>query len=603
MDINQMVQDLMRAERMPMDRLKQDKQVIEWRMAEYRSVNLKLDQFRTNIFDTVLRRSNMMSNKASSSNSSLVTATATSSASAGTLRISEVSQLANAASNASSTAITDGTKIDATKSFKDQAFGDNTVWTQGIVNREVVTVSEKTSTISLTQELGNADSVVVKVNGASFKVVETFSEDATIRATEVMRDDANKALVFGKELAKDQKVEVTAFSASATGEDFYSETSITAFNAKGEKVTDKFVFTSDQTMNDVIKQMNASPTGVNVFYDEHSDKLSVIRKETGQFNTDQVWGTDPKEFNSEMMFTGDLFQNGFQLDSSNDTGNEIGGQNASFTINGLTTERQSNTFTINGVSISLQGTFTENQAVTLNTSTNVDSIMDTIKGFVKEYNELLELVNGKIKEDVHRDFRPLSEEQRKEMSDTEIERWEEKAMSGMLRNDQTLRNGFTKFRTDMYAPVSMGFDGAFNQLTEIGIKTTSNYREGGKLEINEDKLRAAIEQDPESVYQLFAADGTTSAEKGLARRIRDSANGLIEQISQRAGGLKGRSSNHQFTLGREMTRIEDRLTNFERRLQQVENRYWAQFTAMEKAVAQSNSQGEALFAQMFGGQQ
>lgn len=662
MDINQMVQDLMRAERMPMDRMKQDQQLLEWRMEEYRAINMMLDQFRTNIFDTVLRRSNMMTQQASSSNEQLVTATATSNASGGTFRISEVKSLATAASNASTNAISSGEKIEASKALHTQSFA-NDYMEQGIVNKEEITVGSVTDSISLETNINDPTSAIVTVNGVALEVV---TDEGELGENNVLVNE-DGTLQFGKNLRTNDKVEVTYFSENQTetftlneenesvrldkrgihidslqvtvsgnafevvtdssaelsaGQVFinaetgalrfaegtegevavtyqqnYTTSSITTYNEAGEAVTDHFVFTADQSMNDVIKQMNDSNTGINVFYDEFSDKISVIRTDTGRFNPNVIEGTQPPEYGAEITFAGALFTEGFHLNSDN----ERAGENAKFTVNGLETERRSNTFTMNGVTMTLQGTFAEGEdTVTISANTDVDAIMETILGFVEEYNELVDFVNGKLGEDLYRDYRPLTADERNAMSDREIELWEEKAMSGMLRNDRTLRSGFDRFRMDMYTTVDLGFDSEYNHLSSIGITTTSNYRDGGKLEVDEDKLRAAIENDSEAVYQIFAGDGEYG-EQGVARRVRESANGLIEQISQTAGGMRGRNLNHQFTIGREMDRLEDRISNFERRMQQVEQRYWAQFTAMEKAVAQANAQAESLFAQLYSG--
>jgi flagellar hook-associated protein 2 len=84
--------------------------------------------------------------------------------------------------------------------------------------------------------------------------------------------------------------------------------------------------------------------------------------------------------------------------------------------------------------------------------------------------------------------------------------------------------------------------------------------------------------------------------------MRETLTSGIANISTRAGGMGGKVANHQFTLGRQIESINERISNFERRLQQVEDRYWRQFTAMEKAMHQANSQAESLFAQLYGGQ-
>jgi flagellar hook-associated protein 2 len=284
--------------------------------------------------------------------------------------------------------------------------------------------------------------------------------------------------------------------------------------------------------------------------------------------------------------------------------NEKNGTNAEFTINGLETQRQSNTFNINGVTITLKGKFEfDTPPVNLSITTDTDKIFDTVVGFINEYNELLDKVNGKLTEEHHRDFKPMTDEQKEAMSEKEIERWEEKARSGLLRRDSTLSSGMDRLRVNIYSPVTSNNENStIRQLTDLGISTTSNYMDRGKLEINESKLRAAIEKDPEGVFQLFAADGPTNADKGIARRMRDSLDSTMRSVSERAGGSYGKLQNHQFTLGRNLADIDSRVSNFERRLQQVEDRYWKQFTAMEKAMQTANAQADNMYSMLTGGQ-
>ncbi|SDO45158.1 flagellar filament capping protein FliD [Alkalicoccus daliensis] len=586
MDINQMVKDLMQAEKMPLKKLEQNKTSTQWKIDQYREINVKMDKFRNNTFDNVMRRANMMMNTVVSSNASLVTATGNASTLEGTLRLTEVKKLASAASNASSAPVAD--KLNVTGKLSEQNFkaAEGEMWKTGTVNRQTVTVQQSQSTIDLNVELGNPDSTVVRVNGVSYKVVEEMPEGG-LTATQVMLDADSKQLVFGSALARNAKVEVVT-AIEGEGTDKFSMNSITTFNKDGQEVKENFIVTGNQTMNEVMSMLNRSKAGVSTFYDTGTDRVSIVRNDTGIFAPE----------GSEMRFSGSFFEQGLKLSDTN----EIAAQNATFTINGLETTRRSNTFSVNGMNITLHETFA-NREVNLNVKRDTDKIVETIMSFVNEYNELLELVNGKTSQEFFRDYPPLTEEERRELSEREAELWDEKAMSGLLRNDSMLRNGMNNFRQQMYGQVTGGIDTQIRQLAQIGITTTSNFRDGGKLEVNEDRLRAAIESDAEGVYQLFAADGPTQAEQGIARRVRTSANTMIEAIAQRAGGMRGRTVNQQFTLGREMNNIEDRMTNFERRMKQVEQRYWTQFTAMEKAVSRANSQGEALFAQMYGGMQ
>lgn len=605
MDTEQIVKDLMRAERMPMDKLTQQKQTLEWQRDSFRELNTMMTKFRDSIFDTVMRSANMGAKKVTSSNTSFITATATSAAVNGSFMISRVDRLATAATNKSenSLSVEGGPKIDPTKALATQSGSFNVgvtpfTWKSGVVQKETVTFAEAKSTLELSKKdfveaSQLAETMSVKVNGKAYTVVTEPSTIEDLGEGEVFFDRNTGILDFGGDLAKGAKVAVTYATESVSDEKYFTS-SIETFNAEGKSVKETFAFQDTKTLNEVMAEVNASSVGVSMFYDEHTDKVAVQRKETGNFNQniDVALG-------NEMIFNGDFFTNVLHLKE----GGEQGGENALFTINGLETERNSNTFNINGVTITLNSEFTTSP-VNLSISTDTEKVFDTIVNFVKEYNEMLETINGKLTEENYRDFKPLTEEQKEAMSEKDIETWEEKARSGLLRRDQALSSGLDRLRVDIYSPISTSNNNtSIRQLTDLGISTTSNYMDRGKLEINEDKLRAAIENDPEGVFQLFTADGPTSADKGIARRMRESLDVTMRAVSERAGGSHGKLQNHQFTLGRNLADIETRLSNFERRLKQVEDRYWTQFSAMEKAMQQANSQADSMYSMLMGGNQ
>ncbi|NEU30231.1 flagellar filament capping protein FliD [bacterium LRH843] len=671
MDTEQMVKDLMRVQRLPIDKMAQQRQVIQWQMDDYREINRKLDTFRNNIFDTVMRAANMQAKKVSSTSENRVTATALSSAGNLSLRIKEVKQLASAASNYSSSEISEaGNKINPAASLGSQSFGTEVSWEKGIVHRENIVTSEETSKVTLGQkDLINTTDMVVKVNGKMYEVFSSgeltddqvllnTAEDGTVTlqfkeplqkgatvSTVYMTDEAEQT--FKPEEARKtfqvqkggldlsslkisngtntyegsiegqivtDKSKLTADNVyvnldtgqieflneqnnvTVTFQQRYMSENVSAYNENG-KQTDRFVFTADQSLNTVFTELNRSKVGISGFYDEHSDKVSVTRTLTGQFNPDSTTG----DYKGEMVFA----ENSFFTNVLNiKTENEQEAKNAIFTLNGLETQRTSNTFTVAGMTITLKEKFgVEDGEVTLSSTTDTDKTFDTIKKFVDEYNELLDFVNGKLKEERHRDFKPLTDEEREALSDKEIEKWEEKARSGLLRNDSVLRSPFDQMRLDVYSSVNGELDSVFKQLSTIGITTSKDFMERGKLELDEDKLRAAIEQDPEGVFQLFSADGNSFNQKGIARRVRETLDTAITAIAERAGGMKGKIQNHQFTLGRNMDSINDRISSFERRLLQVEDRYWRQFSAMEKAMQQANTQAESLYNMLMGGAQ
>src|SRR5690606_24701894 len=198
-------------------------------------------------------------------------------------------------------------------------------------------------------------------------------------------------------------------------------------------------------------------------------------------------------------------------------------------------------------------------------------------------------LNNKVNEKYYRDYGPLTDEQREQLTDKQQEDWEEKAKSGLLRRDPILRDALSSMRRDFYSPINNeSTSSLFNQLAAIGITTTRDYMAGGKLEINEAKLREAIELDPTAVENLFRAEGNSYEEKGIVARLRDTITGVKDRIYERAGRASWNAT--QYTIGRNMRSLDQQISRFELRLEKVEERYWRQFTAMEKAMAQANSQ-------------
>lgn len=497
MDIDQIVSDLMKAERMPLDKLTQKKQLLEWQRDDYREMNKSLLELDTLIFDGILKQGSYVKKTISVSDSTALSVRNINSTVdfSGTVNVTTLAKAASMYSKGSST-------IDPNKKLLDPSQG----------------ITPQTLTIQAIGKDGGLDTGV--------------------------------------------QVEITA----------------------------------DDTIAMVIDKINKT-TGVNAFFDETNKTLSLIAKNTGdaagtpeiKLSTDATSGS----FWTVMNMHGD----NTLAEADTFTGGSYGksGENAILTYNGMPIERSSNTFTINGVEFNLKKENTGD--ISFSSSTDTDAILDTIVKFVDKYNSVIEKIKNELEEKRYRDFQPLTAEQKGSMDEKDIERWEEKARSGTLRGDSILSGALNKMRMDLYSAVE-GMTGA-NQLAEIGIKTSSNYLDGGKLVIDEDKLKAAISADPNAVYDLFAKDGSTSTTDGLARRLRDTIKNTMGNIETRAG--KSYSVNNSFALGRNLNNIDKQINRFEDRLLQVEDRYWRHFTAMEKAIQRANSQSMYLMQQFGGG--
>ncbi|WP_350019683.1 flagellar filament capping protein FliD [Priestia flexa] len=581
MDIDQIVSDLMKAERMPLDKIKQKKQTTEWQRDQYREMNRLLTEFRDSAFNMTLQ-STYMVKSSSSADESKVTANATTSAGNASYTLSNVT-MATAAKNISG-AVSGTMKIDPFKSLWSQqsAFSGGLTWQTKTINQSAITVASDTTKVSLGKGAISNLPTSITVNdadGASTNYTVVNSAD-NLGANDVFIDTATGEMTFGTQLAKDSVVQGFDY------EQNYVSFAIITYDENGKAIEDdqkngkmNFEFDGTKSLNDVISTINNSKVGISAFYDSGTDKIMFTRKDTGKLTS----STDAA--GPQMKLEGDLLTQTLKLDQTN----EQSGTDATFEINGLQTTRKSNTFTVSGVNFTLQDNFTA--PVRVNVSNNTDKAVESIKNFVTKYNELIATLNGKITEERYRDYGPLTDAQRESLTDKQAEQWEEKAKSGLLKNDSILSSGLNQMRSNWYSAVS-GLTGEFKQLTDIGITTSTNYMDRGKLVINETKLKEALEKDPQSVMDLFSKNGETTSEKGIVRRLRESVADTVSKIEQRAG--RSTWTNTQFVLGRNLRDMDDQISRFESRLVQVEDRYWRQFTAMEKAIQNSNAQSMQL---------
>ena len=282
--------------------------------------------------------------------------------------------------------------------------------------------------------------------------------------------------------------------------------------------------------------------------------------------------------------------------------------NGSITINGVSLTLTSNSFTYDGINYTLKSDI--NSALQINKTTDTDSIFNSIKTFVDKYNNVIKSLNDKIGEKKNRDYPPLLDDQKAAMKDTDITLWENKAKSGLLSNDSIISGLLNNMRTALYTTVS-GVNTNVDLLKDIGITTSTSYQDKGKLVLDEDKLKGMLNTNLDDVKALFtktfdtgnindttANNSTKSNNSGLAWRIYDQLNASIKAITNKAGTTSIAADNS--LLGKDLRTIDDQILDWQDRLAQKEDRYWAQFNAMEQAIQKSNSQSGWL-AQQFGG--
>lgn len=238
---------------------------------------------------------------------------------------------------------------------------------------------------------------------------------------------------------------------------------------------------------------------------------------------------------------------------------------------------------------------TGNESVTISVTNDTDGIYDSIKDFITEYNSILSEMNTKYSAASSKGYDVLTDDQKKAMSDNEIELWNKKIKDSLLRRDSTLDGIRSTFRTAIMGTVKAS-NGKSYSLANLGITTSTDYKEYGLLHIkgdeddsiyadSENTLKKMIDEDPETLKEVMT---------GLLTNLYD------------ALGKKMRST----TLSSALTFYNDKemdkqieaykkdVKSWQSKLASMENRYYAQFTAMEKAMATMQSQQNSLSSMM-----
>jgi flagellar capping protein FliD len=289
-------------------------------------------------------------------------------------------------------------------------------------------------------------------------------------------------------------------------------------------------------------------------------------------------------------------------------------QNAMVQVDGSYISRESNTFEVNGVELSISAASVAQGSFTIDVTRDVQPTFDLIMNFVDEYNTLLEELNRAHRTPRPREqgshFDPLTDDERRELSDREIELWEERARTGMLFRSDVISTIHQQLRSLMFAPVTLA-DGTRLALHNIGITTSNEGGNIGKLQVDENALRRALEQNPDGVLEMFTQSsprpGTTvqqrnarMREQGIGERLNDIVRNAIDfggSIFNRAG-IEGTSSQANNSLHREMSRHDDRIDNMRDFLARRENTLLRMFASMEMAMANANNQMNSIMSMM-----
>lgn len=277
------------------------------------------------------------------------------------------------------------------------------------------------------------------------------------------------------------------------------------------------------------------------------------------------------------------------------------GTNAKAVIDGKEYDLDTNRVTVAGVTYTITG---KTDRAVVSVTQDTDKIVDFVKNFVDAYNTLIDSLNDKLSEKKYSDYKPLSSRQEEEMTEKQIEKWTEKAKSGLLYNDSTIRNLVSAMREALYTRVD-AVDSEYNTMSSIGITSTTTK---GHITFSEDKLRKALAEDPDCAYQLFASDqdssyiaGSTSkkpltenqkrsdyANTGVASRLYNVMSEYKTKISDIAG--VSTETNDQSYLGKMITQMQNKMSTFKTMMNAYEKQLYKRYDAMEVALSKLGMQ-------------
>lgn len=616
MDTDATVKKLIQLEQTKVDRAKQDKQVAEWQKEQYRGVANDIRGFKDEFFDLLkpdmdFRNETMFTMFAGkamegTAESTAVSIKTTATSNTGTINITEISQLATKDTYESTDEVV--TALTGANDFDLAAL--NTALSTN--SKFKLVLDGESAEIDLAGSYADRDAMIADINA---KVKDAF-DNVDLKATEVGGKITFTVLKEGDVVEEaGHSLQVGSYNADAVagmGLRVGQGTAVNLLESVKDalglsgtstlKINDKtFTFEETSSVQSVISEINSSDIGVTITYDSFSDKFKMQSTKEGSANKIEVQD-DASGVLAAMKLQGGSSTYTAAIDSK-------------FKVDNIETTRSSNTVTINGTEVTLNELHAAGTDIAINITSDTEKVKEKIVKFVAAYNTLIEKINNKTDEKRYRSYRPLTTEQKKELSDDEEKLWNEKAQSGLLASDSSLE----RITRDMRNALNSSVDGLNLTMFDIGIKTSANYKDKGKLEIDEKLLDNALKDRPNEVIQLFSKKSSISYDSGENRAQRNAENGIANKlfdiiedtirITRNTAGNKGLLIDKAGSFGGEdkTSELAKKISTFDvkiesllKMLQAKETTYYNQFARMESAMSKYNSQSQWL-TQQFGG--
>ena len=371
-----------------------------------------------------------------------------------------------------------------------------------------------------------------------------------------------------------------------------------------------------KTFYDLVNDINNLGLNIKASYDADYDRFSFYNTESGNGNNIELTfngGLGEKEdsranvvarnfFNNMGLYqsvNGNLVGNNGNAATENDSNyllfkldaeNTIEGKDATIKIDGMTYKSSDNKITKDGITYEAVNETTS--AARVSVSQDVEAIVDKVKSFVEDYNKLLSSLYAKYDEKPDSNYKPLTQSQKDAMKDEQVEKWEEKAKKGILYHDRTLGKIIQNMRQAISSQIELD-DGTTTSSYSIGISTVAGNIKG-QIALDETKLRAALAENPDSVYKVFANlpkdenERSTSSKLGIAQRLGDVFTAATKSIRTRAGTSNDVTEDSD--LNNLLRQLQTKMSNFKKMMDAFEDKLYKKYDTMESTLAKLGTQ-------------
>ncbi|MEE3392281.1 MAG: flagellar filament capping protein FliD [Lachnospiraceae bacterium] len=416
------------------------------------------------------------------------------------------------------------------------------------------------------------------VKGATAIEIKQIAKAQTVTSGKVRGADGSRHYVSSSDKLTDLGIDEGTVLKIETSDD-------------GKTTSGELTVTADTTINDYVNALKKN--GLNASYDSDQGRFFISSKESGADHTFKLSASKDGNASDALTYLGldSTVDNIAKAEGSDKNGMVVvASQDSEVVMNGATLTSSSSTLKANGLTLDLLGTTAAGKTVNINVSDDPDSAYDTIKDFVDNFNSLLTTMSEKYNASSANDYDVLTDDQKKDMSDEDIKNWNDKIKGSLLRRDDTLEGLISTFRD--ITSESVKVNGKSYSLSSLGITTSKDWKEGGLLHIHGDEDDDEYSDDKNTLKTMLSNDPDTAVEI-----ITQLTGKLYDKMQEKMGKTKLSSAMtfyNDIEMRDQINDYKKEISDWDDKLADMEERYYSQFTNMEKMLSEINAKQSQL---------